>query len=157
MPQRSQIIDTVRCGANLVAMPRPPRRSRFELELSRTVDNLRTKVCLLNRELENRQGAVFRLELVNRIISAKCSFSWSSLRFCSRTCASALLSASIRVKRSCNSRRSLMPRCWLRSRVSRVVSEQIGQPQPGCERYDGRDSNERVCAIVKARGAKISE
>ena len=64
MPQRSQIIDTVRCGANLVAMPRPPRRSRFELELSRQVDHLRTKVCLLNRELENRQGAVFRLELL---------------------------------------------------------------------------------------------
>jgi len=64
VPQRSQIIDTVRCGANLVAMPRPPRRSRFELELSRQVDHLRTKVCLLNRELENRQGAVFRLELL---------------------------------------------------------------------------------------------
>ena len=66
MPQRSQIIDTVRCGANLVAMPRPPRRSRFEPELSRTVENLRTKVCLLNRELENRQGVVGRLELLLR-------------------------------------------------------------------------------------------
>ena len=29
-------------------------------------------------------------------------------------------------------------------RFARVrVSEQIGQPQPGCERYDDRDSNER--------------
>jgi hypothetical protein len=63
-PAPTIIIDTVRYGANLVAMPRPPRRSRFELELSRTVDDLRTKVCLLNRELENRQGAVGRLELL---------------------------------------------------------------------------------------------
>ena len=28
-------------------------------------------------------------------------------------------------------------------RLREFVSEQIGQPQPGCERYDDRNSNER--------------
>jgi hypothetical protein len=46
-------------------MPWPPRRSTIDkLKLQREVDGLKTVICCLKRELENKQGAVGRLELL---------------------------------------------------------------------------------------------
>ena len=42
------------------------QRSRAETLLAREIDGLRTTICCLRRELENRDGAVFRLELLLR-------------------------------------------------------------------------------------------
>jgi hypothetical protein len=39
-------------------MHRPHRRTRFEIQLIRENDGLKTKICCLRRELENREGAV---------------------------------------------------------------------------------------------------
>jgi len=40
-------------------MPWPPRRSSIDaLKLERENDHLRTQICCLRRELENREGAV---------------------------------------------------------------------------------------------------
>jgi len=47
-------------------MPRPRQRSRAEILLVREIDGLRTTICCLRRELENRDGAVSRLELLLR-------------------------------------------------------------------------------------------
>jgi len=45
-------------------MHRPHRRTRFEIQLIRENDGLKTKICCLRRELENREGAVGRLKLL---------------------------------------------------------------------------------------------
>ena len=46
-------------------MPWPPRGSSIDkLKLKREVDGLKTTICCLKRELENKQGAVGRLELL---------------------------------------------------------------------------------------------
>jgi hypothetical protein len=45
-------------------MPRPPRLTSAELELSRDNANLRTKICVLKREIEHKQTTVHRLEVL---------------------------------------------------------------------------------------------
>jgi hypothetical protein len=45
-------------------MPRPPTLTRTELVLSRENSSLRTTICCLRREIENKQGAVHRLEIL---------------------------------------------------------------------------------------------
>jgi hypothetical protein len=43
---------------------RPPKPSRDQLCLIRENGALRTTICCLGREIENKQGAVGRLELL---------------------------------------------------------------------------------------------
>ena len=48
-------------------MPWSPRRSALDkLKLQREVDGLKTTICCLRRELENREGVVGRLETLLR-------------------------------------------------------------------------------------------
>jgi len=47
-------------------MPRPHRRTRFDIELRREIDGLNTKICCLRHQFENREGTVGRLELLLR-------------------------------------------------------------------------------------------
>ena len=43
---------------------RPPKPTRDQLHLMRENDSLRTTICCLRREIENKQGAMGRLELL---------------------------------------------------------------------------------------------
>jgi hypothetical protein len=45
-------------------MPRPPKPSRDQLELSRENSSLKTTICCLRREIEHKQGHVHRLEVL---------------------------------------------------------------------------------------------
>jgi len=47
-------------------MPWPRRTSAAVTQLRRELDSSRTTICSLRRELENKEGAVGRLELVLR-------------------------------------------------------------------------------------------
>ncbi len=47
-------------------MPRRSKPTRAELQLRAEADKLTTTICCLRRELENRDGAVGRLEIVLR-------------------------------------------------------------------------------------------
>jgi hypothetical protein len=47
-------------------MPRPRQPSRAEALLLKELDSWKTKVCLLRRELEDKDGIVGRLEILLR-------------------------------------------------------------------------------------------
>ena len=47
-------------------MPRPRKPTPTELQLKRENDGLKTTIVCLRREIENRQGAVGRLEFLMR-------------------------------------------------------------------------------------------
>lgn len=52
-------------------MPRRPKPTRIELQLRQENDGLRTSICCLRREIENKEGAVGRLEILLRERLAK--------------------------------------------------------------------------------------
>jgi len=47
-------------------MPRPRRHSRAEILLTKEIDGLKTRICCLLRQLETKDGAVGRLEMLLR-------------------------------------------------------------------------------------------
>jgi hypothetical protein len=47
-------------------MPRPRQRSRAEILLAKEIDGLKTRICLLLRQVEDKDGIVGRLEMLLR-------------------------------------------------------------------------------------------
>ena len=48
-------------------MPRPHRRTRFELQLTRETDSLKTVIVGLRRQLEDKQSYARKLEYLLRV------------------------------------------------------------------------------------------